>query len=115
MPDDMRMNLYQRSLGFHIRYPNQNQADAVNYCVLGLSGEAGEVSEKWKKVIRDNDGYLSDEVRDQMILELGDVLWYVARLADHLGVSLSTVARLNIDKLDSRVVRNKIGGSGDNR
>lgn len=115
MPDDMRMNLYQRSLGKFISYPTDTAEAAINYCVLGLTGEAGEVAEKWKKVIRDNNGELSQEVRELMILELGDVLWYVARAADHLGVTLSTVAKLNLDKLDSRAQRNVIKGSGDRR
>jgi len=81
----------------------------VVYPTLGLSGEAGEVAEKVKKNIRDGKSL------DGVGLELGDVLWYISALADDLGVTLEEVAQANVDKLQSRKDRDKIGGSGDNR
>ena len=81
----------------------------VLYPTLGLCGEAGEVAEKVKKNIRDGKSL------EGVGLELGDVLWYISALADDLGVTLEEVAQANVDKLRSRMERNKIKGSGDNR
>lgn len=85
------------------------------YPTLGLSGEAGEVAEKIKKVIRDKDGVIDNETREMIKKELGDVLWYVSQLATELGLSLDDVAEKNIDKLYDRMERGKLKGSGDNR
>lgn len=82
----------------------------INYFILGLNGEAGEVAEKYKKFIRDGSLNYSDLIR-----EAGDVLWYVAQLAQCCGVTLEEVANTNLEKLKSRKVRGKISGSGDNR
>lgn len=83
--------------------------------VLGLGGEAGEVQEKFKKIIRDKRGQLSEADRAEIIKELGDVLWYVNAVAHLLGSSLEEVARRNNDKLASRLQRQQLSGSGDNR
>jgi len=84
---------------------------AVLYCTLGLVGESGEVAEKVKKAIReDEDEYLREAER-----ELGDVLWYLARLADELGVSLDEIAEQNLRKLRDRQSRDAITGQGDER
>ena len=83
--------------------------------VLGIAGEAGEVTDKIKKIIRDKGGYASEEDRAEIAKELGDVLWYVANVARYLGVSLSDIAEGNIKKLSSRKNRNKLHGEGDNR
>lgn len=80
------------------------------YPALGLASEAGEVLGKIKKKIRDG-----EMDTDAICSELGDVLWYVAILADDLGISLSQVAVNNTDKLIDRADRNVLGGSGDNR
>ena len=80
------------------------------YYALGLGGEVGEVLEKVKKSHRD--GVL--DVR-QLELELGDVLWYMARLANFHGLTLRGVLAANIEKLSSRRDRGKLQGSGDNR
>jgi len=83
--------------------------------ILGLVGEAGEVADKYKKIIRDHDGQISPQQRDDLIKELGDVLWYVATLARYLDVSLDEVARRNVTKLSDRQQRHLIQGEGDNR
>ncbi len=85
------------------------------YPTLGLSGEAGEVVEKIKKVIRDKGGEVNDETRDEIKKELGDVLWYVSQLATELGLSVDDIAESNIKKLYDRMERGVLKGSGDNR
>jgi|SRR3990167_3863510 len=88
---------------------------ALKYLSLGLASEAGEVCGKIKKVIRDNNGIVNSDTRDALADELGDVLWYVARMADELGFNLEKIASDNIAKLESRKHRGVLGGSGDNR
>lgn len=83
--------------------------------VLGLSGETGEVAEKFKKIIRDKNGIISEEDKLELTKELGDVLWYIAVFSDALGVSLDTVVNQNVEKLNSRQLRGSLDGSGDNR
>lgn len=83
--------------------------------VLGLVGEAGETADKVKKILRDKNGVISPEDKDEIVKELGDVLWYVAGLSRYLETPLSEVAKKNLDKLESRRTRNQIHGAGDNR
>ena len=83
--------------------------------VLGLNGEAGEVAEKLKKIIRDKQGVVSADDKVELAKELGDVLWYIAVFANDLGVSLDDIAAQNLAKLSSRKDRGVIGGNGDNR
>ncbi len=85
------------------------------YPTLGLAGEAGEVAEKIKKVIRDDGGEILPEKKKELEKELGDVLWYLSQLTTEIGLSLEEVAEKNIEKLYSRLDRGKIKGSGDNR
>lgn len=85
------------------------------YPVLGLAEEAGEVAGKFAKALRDEDGDISLEKRDEIVKELGDVCWFVAELSTILGVTLEEVMQKNLDKLASRKERGVIGGSGDNR
>jgi len=85
------------------------------YPTLGLSGEAGEVADKIKKVLRDKGGKLDEETKADIEKELGDVVWYVAQIATELGISFEQVAGENLKKLFSRLERGTIKGSGDNR
>ena len=109
----MDLNQYQTSALKTAVYPNMGTN--FPYPALGLAGEAGEVADKLKKVIRDNDGVLTDPVRDAVAKELGDVLWYVAVLAYERDYDLNTIAQNNLDKLASRQERGVLSGSGDNR
>lgn len=88
---------------------------ALTYLFLKLNGEAGEAGEKYAKIIRDKNGKGTLEDREEILKELGDVLWYVAMLADELDESLEEVAKRNIAKLADRQARGVLGGSGDNR
>lgn len=88
---------------------------AWTYPCLGLAGEVGELSEKFKKCLRDKDGKVSYEDKILIIKELGDVLWYIAAIAKELNVPLEEVAEVNIKKLTARLEQNCIKGSGDTR
>lgn len=109
----MDLNAYQNGARQTARYPDVG-ANPI-YPTLGLCGEAGEVADKVKKVLRDQNGCFSDAVKQSLLLELGDVLWYVAQLASELGFELDQVAEANLEKLASRAARNVISGSGDHR
>ena len=85
------------------------------YPTLGLCGEAGEVAEKIKKMIRDDGGVLSDDRREALAKELGDVMWYVAQVATEANLDLDQIAEANLAKLLSRRDRNVLSGSGDDR
>lgn len=109
----MHANEYQdRALETAI-YPSRG--DNFVYPALGLVGEAGEVADKLKKVIRDNNGVLTDAVKDAVAAELGDTMWYVAVLASELGYGLDEIMAKNLAKLNSRKERGVLTGSGDNR
>lgn len=83
--------------------------------LLGLVGESGEVAEKVKKILRDKQGVLSADDTQELLKELGDILWYVNAVSHLLGSSLEEVARMNLDKVLSRKARGVTKGQGDNR
>lgn len=114
----MNMNEYQveakKTAGFPVASLNGQSVSWV-YPALGLAGEAGEVAEKLKKVFRNKDGVMDIDDITAITKELGDVLWYVATLADEIGVTLEEVAMTNVLKLRSRQERGVIKRSGDER
>lgn len=91
------------------------QNSGLIYTCFGLAGEAGEFNDKVKKMLRDNNGEMSPALRDFLVLELGDVLWYVAQAGRQLNVTMEEIATRNMEKLLSRKARNTLSGSGDNR
>jgi NTP pyrophosphatase (non-canonical NTP hydrolase) len=103
--DSLTFNAYQKAARRTAIY-----TDRITYPTLGLCGEAGEVAEKIKKFMRD--GVLNDK---EVAKELGDVLWYIANLAEDLGYDLAEIADMNLEKLADRKNRGVIRGSGDNR
>lgn len=103
----MDFSSYQKRAKSTAIYP---EAYKLVYPALGLAGEAGEVAEKIKKSIRD--GNLDVEGLKK---ELGDVLWYIAAIANDIEFDLNEIAQMNLDKLESRKNRGVLGGSGDNR
>ena len=113
MSELYHFDLYQDKADETAIYPNKG--DNLYYPALGLAGEAGEVCEKVKKIMRDKGGVLSEEDSLELSKELGDVLWYVSALACEINVALATVAEENLDKLQSRKERGRLQGSGDNR
>lgn len=109
----MDFKTYQERAADTALYPNAG--NNYVYPVLGLSGEAGEIANKVKKISRDHGGVITDETRSAIKAELGDVLWYVARVAAEFGIDLQTIAEENIVKLASRKERGTLHGEGDTR
>lgn len=108
----VELSEYQRLSRRTAEYPREAW---LAYPALGLAGEAGEVAEHVKKVIRDDGGEVSPARRAAMAKELGDVLWYVAQLATELELDLEEIAEGNLEKLLSRQRRGVLSGSGDER
>ena len=110
----MTFDEYQKqALTTAIINPDPDISKAI--LVLGITGEAGEVAEKWKKILAYNDGKVTDEDKTEISKELGDVLWYIAVFAHDLGLSLEDVVQQNVQKLMSRKERQVLKGQGDNR
>lgn len=108
----MTLNEYQQAALETAVYPEEYR---IIYPALGMTGEAGEVADKVKKVIRDNNSEFTDDKKREIAMEISDVMWYCATLANDLGYTLEEIGIMNIEKLKSRKERGVIGGSGDNR
>ena len=109
----MDFKTYQKKSRITAQYPNLGSNFV--YPTLGLVGEAGEVAEKVKKVIRDKNGLFDEESKNAIKKELGDVLWYLSNLCSEFNFCLTDVAQLNLDKLKKRAATGNISGSGDDR
>jgi len=109
----MTFEEYQKQSRTTAIYPDQG--NNFIYPTLGLCGESGEVAEKIKKIIRDNGGVVTDEKKQEIKKELGDIMWYLAQLCTEFGLNMDDVAAGNLEKLFSRMERGAIHGSGDNR
>jgi len=105
-------NSYQRSASKTAIYPDEHR---ILYPALGLAGEAGEVANKVKKLVRDGIENRPEDWREQIASEIGDVLWYCAALATDLNLTLGMIAAQNEVKLSARKDAGTIGGDGDKR
>jgi NTP pyrophosphatase (non-canonical NTP hydrolase) len=105
-------NSYQRSASRTAIYPDKHK---ILYPALGLAGEAGEVANKVKKIIRDGPESMPEDWREQLASEIGDVLWYCAALATDLNLTLGMIAGQNEAKLSRRKEQGTLSGSGDKR
>ena len=105
-------NAYQRNASSTAIYPEEHR---ILYPALGLAGEAGEVANKVKKLIRDGPDKRPDTWREDIASENGDVLWYCAALATDLNLTLGMIAGQNEKKLGQRKQSGTLGGSGDTR
>ena len=94
-------------------YPNRDKN--FIYPTLGLAGEAGEVAEIIKRIIRDEEGLIDKRIKSELLKELGDVLWYLSQLATEFNISLDEIAAKNIEKLKDRKERGALHGKGNNR
>jgi NTP pyrophosphatase (non-canonical NTP hydrolase) len=110
-PETMNFDDYQDTCLITAVYPHVG--DNIYYPALGLAGEAGEIANKIKKVMRD--GTPATSIREDIKNEIGDVLWYCAVLAREFDLDLQEIAVSNLEKLADRARRNMIGGSGDHR
>jgi NTP pyrophosphatase (non-canonical NTP hydrolase) len=112
----LTLNAYQEATDETAFYPEQY---GLTYCLFKLSGKTGELVEKVGKLIRDHGwepGYpIPEEMEDAVAQELGDVQWYVARIAHELDFTLEQIAQINLNKLRGRQERGTLGGDGDNR
>lgn len=108
----MTFNEYQQQALKTAIYPQNYK---IVYPSIGLSGETGEVSEKIKKVLRDNNGNFSKDKCQEIAKELGDCLWYISAMANDIGYTLDEIAEMNINKIVIRQQNNQIHGNGDDR
>lgn len=106
------INQYQREAAKTAVYP---ASYAVLYPAIGLANEAGELLGEIKKILRDDGGKLSDERREKIKSEAGDVCWYLAVLLNDCGLKLDAVLAYNLEKLQGRAQRGTLQGSGENR
>ena len=106
------LDMYQKVAKTTAIYPREQ---AIIYPTLGLTGEAGEVANKVKKIIRDGSDKTSEDMVQALSSEIGDCLWYISVLADDIGCKLSDIANANLIKLANRKEKGTIHGSGDKR
>jgi NTP pyrophosphatase (non-canonical NTP hydrolase) len=111
----MDFKTYDEGVAETAIYPASGEFSGLLYTVIALCGETGEIANKVKKVIRDDHNVLHPDVQAQLVDELGDVLWYLTRMAAELDVSLDQVADANLTKIRRRLAAKKIHGSGDAR
>ena len=106
------LDMYQKVALTTAIYPREQ---ALIYPTLGLTGEAGEVANKVKKIIRDGSDSKDEKLVSEIKSEIGDCLWYIAVLASDFDIKLSDIASANLEKLEKRKEKGTIHGSGDNR
>ena len=106
------LDMYQKVALTTAIYPREQ---AIIYPTLGLTGEAGEVANKVKKIIRDGSNSKDEKLVSEIKAEIGDCLWYIAVLADDFNIKLSDIASANLEKLANRKKKGTIHGSGDTR
>lgn len=115
--EPLTFGAYQQGTASTAVYPGAGSHHTLPlvYCALGAAGEAGEIANKVKKVLRDDDGRITAERREQILGEVGGTLWYLSQLCAELGTGLGAVAQDNLDILASRAARGTLQGSGDDR
>ena len=106
------LDMYQKVAKTTAIYPREQ---AIIYPTLGLTGEAGEVANKVKKIIRDGSNSKDEKLVSEIKSEIGDCLWYIAVLASDFDIKLSDIASSNLEKLEKRKEKGTLHGSGDDR
>jgi NTP pyrophosphatase (non-canonical NTP hydrolase) len=108
----MQANEYQKWTDRTALYPKDA---GIIYTTIGLANESGEALGVVKKMIRDDNSILTEEKRKKLIDETSDVAWYMARICTELGITMEELFDINHAKLEDRLARDVIKGSGDNR
>jgi NTP pyrophosphatase (non-canonical NTP hydrolase) len=111
----MNFDEYQKLASRTATFTGRQEEYQLMYLALGIAGESGEIAEKIKKIIRNDDGVVSDEKCESLKQEIGDVLWYLSQLSRVLGYDFSECAAANIKKLEDRAARGVIKSTGDSR
>lgn len=109
----MTFNEYQQKTKERAIYPLVGEKYV--YPLIGIMGETGEIAEKIKKSLRDKDGIIDEQLKQDLKKELGDVLWYLSQLATELDLELNDIVKANLEKIESRHKRNVMHGEGDDR
>lgn len=115
----MKLNEYQNLCNRRdgsVMYPShlEGNIESISYCSLSLCGEAGEVANKVKKILR-GDTPLTLGEKHKLAKELSGAFWYLSMLSLELGYTLEELAKLNIETINSRLARNVLRGDGDDR
>ncbi len=110
----MNFDEYQKR-ALKTKVVNPDPAMDKTILAMGISGEAGGVLEKWKKIVAYKKGVITKAELEDLKKELGDVVWYIATFAQSLGLSFEEIIQLNVSKLQDREKRGVIKGQGDNR
>jgi NTP pyrophosphatase (non-canonical NTP hydrolase) len=111
----MDFNEYQTLASRTATFDGKQKEYQMLYLTLGIAGESGEVAEKVKKILRNDNGVVDPEKRDALKHEIGDVLWYLSQLARILDIPFEECASANIAKLADRAARGVIKSEGDTR
>lgn len=111
----MDFDEYQKIANTTATFDGNQEVHKLMFITLGVVGESGEIAEKIKKIVRNNDGAVSTEDRESLKNEIGDVLWYLSQLSRVLGFKFSEAAAANLSKIQDRKARDVIKSTGDNR
>lgn len=111
----MQFDEYQQLASKTALFDKDDKEYILMLICLGIAGEGGEILEKVKHLVRDDKGVVTDDRRDGIKKEIGDVLWYLSQLARELGLSFDDIAKANIEKTHSRLERGMLKSEGDNR
>lgn len=111
----MEFDEYQKLASRTATFTGKQEEHQLMYLTLGIAGESGEIAEKIKKIIRNDNGVVSVEKREALKQEIGDVLWYLSQLSRVLGYRFSECAEANVKKLEDRAARGVIKSTGDTR
>ena len=111
----MEFNEYQKRASTTADFSGRPGEYPLMYSCMGLAGETGEVIEKVKKVMRNNGGKMTEEQREAIKQEIGDVLWYLSQVARFCDIAFDDAAKANVEKLADRRARGVIRSEGDAR
>lgn len=96
----MEFDDYQEKAALTDQFADKTTERALIISLLGIAGETGTLLSEFKKKNRDRESY--EGFNDRAEVELGDILWYLANIATHLGLSLSQIAVKNLHKTQER-------------